>query len=186
MRFGWGTRHPRFRGPHGHHFHGAPAPYCEIPQRARLQRRLFRWFGATILLTGLVVGSRSRPIARTEAPPSKTAAPVTAAPSPVAPPVVAAPAPSPTAVAAAPAETPAPSKPEKAEVAAPEVVEKPKPKVTKVVTWKPPKPIAAAESGELEKPAPNPERDDPERAVPERVEDSSNAQPATWQANPGF
>ena len=137
------------------------------------------------LLTGLVVGSRSRPVARSEEPSIKTAAPVTAAPPPVTPPV-AAPAPSPTAVAAAPAETAAPSKPESVATSEPEVVEKPKPKVTKVVTWKPPKPVAAAESGENERPAPNPERDDPERAVPDRVEDPSNAQPATWQANPGF
>jgi signal transduction histidine kinase len=30
--------------------------YCEVPRRARLQRRLFRWFGVTILVTGLVAG----------------------------------------------------------------------------------------------------------------------------------
>jgi len=30
---------------------------CEVPRRARLQRRLFLWFGATIALTALVVGA---------------------------------------------------------------------------------------------------------------------------------
>ena len=42
-------------GPYGPGFHGR-GPYCGIPPRARLQRRLFLWFGATILFTGLVVG----------------------------------------------------------------------------------------------------------------------------------
>lgn len=52
-------------GPHGHghghggwhgHFHGHGAPFpFEIPRRARLHRRLFLWFGATIVATGVVV-----------------------------------------------------------------------------------------------------------------------------------
>jgi len=41
---------------HGAEWHDARGVYCGIPPRARLQRRLFRWFGATILLTGFVVG----------------------------------------------------------------------------------------------------------------------------------
>ena len=49
--------HPSFRrGPWGPAFGRRQGPHCGIPQRARLQRRLFRWFGATILFTGLVVG----------------------------------------------------------------------------------------------------------------------------------
>jgi signal transduction histidine kinase len=49
------------RGLHGRahrhlHAHGAPFPF-EIPRRTRLHRRLFLWFGATIVLTGLVVGT---------------------------------------------------------------------------------------------------------------------------------
>jgi hypothetical protein len=133
------------------------------------------------LLTGVIVGSGARPVARAQETPVKTAAPTAASP-PVVP--VAAPAPSPPAAAP---ETPAP--PKAAQVAVVETeVEKPKPKVTKVATWKPPKPVAAAsdETAASDKPAPNPERDDPERAVPDRLEDSSSAQPATWQANPGF
>jgi two-component system, OmpR family, sensor kinase len=44
-------------GPHGHgHGHGHPFPF-DVPRRSRLQRRLFLWFGATIVLTGLVVGA---------------------------------------------------------------------------------------------------------------------------------
>lgn len=47
-------RHYRsFRhGPHG--AHGWHDGYCEVPRRARLQRRLFRWFGVTIVVTCLV------------------------------------------------------------------------------------------------------------------------------------
>lgn len=56
MGFGEGMHPSRFRGRPGHPFQHGRGAYCEIPQRARLQRRLFRWFGATILLTGLVVG----------------------------------------------------------------------------------------------------------------------------------
>jgi hypothetical protein len=135
------------------------------------------------LLTGVIVGSGSRPVARAQETPVKTAAP-TAAPPPVVPVPVAAKAPSPLAAAA---ETPAPAKANQVAVVETEV-EKPKPKVTKVATWKPPKPVATASDGTAasDKPAPNPERDDPERAVPDRLEDSSSAQPATWQANPGF
>ena len=44
-------------GPHGHgHGHGHAFPF-DVPRRSRLQRRLFLWFGATIVLTGLVVGA---------------------------------------------------------------------------------------------------------------------------------
>jgi two-component system, OmpR family, sensor kinase len=42
-------------GPHGRHFERRA--YFDLPPRARLQRRLFLWFGATILFTGLVVGA---------------------------------------------------------------------------------------------------------------------------------
>ena len=55
-------RHYRsFRhGPHGAHGwhgpHGWHDGYCEVPRRARLQRRLFRWFGVTIAVTALVAG----------------------------------------------------------------------------------------------------------------------------------
>jgi signal transduction histidine kinase len=50
-------RHHSFRhGPFGPGFHRDHVPHCGIPPRARLQRRLFLWFGATILFTGLVVG----------------------------------------------------------------------------------------------------------------------------------
>ncbi|HWP07274.1 MAG TPA: HAMP domain-containing sensor histidine kinase [Polyangiaceae bacterium] len=57
-RFGPGMRRmgPGWRGRHGAHWHDARGFYCGIPPRARLQRRLFRWFGATIFLTVLVVG----------------------------------------------------------------------------------------------------------------------------------
>jgi two-component system, OmpR family, sensor kinase len=41
-------------GPHGHHYRHDH--YCDVPRRSRLQRRLFLWFGATILCTGLAVG----------------------------------------------------------------------------------------------------------------------------------
>lgn len=49
-------RHYRsFRhGPHG--ASGWHDGYCEVPRRARLQRRLFRWFGVTIAVTALVAG----------------------------------------------------------------------------------------------------------------------------------
>ena len=44
------------RGLHGHgHGHGGTFPF-EVPKRTRLRRRLFWWFGATIALTGCVVG----------------------------------------------------------------------------------------------------------------------------------
>ena len=51
-------RHGPFHGgPHGHgHGHGHAFPF-DVPRRSRLQRRLFLWFGATIVLTGLVVGA---------------------------------------------------------------------------------------------------------------------------------
>jgi two-component system OmpR family sensor kinase len=42
-------------GPHGRHFERHA--HFGLPPRARLQRRLFLWFGATILFTGLVVGA---------------------------------------------------------------------------------------------------------------------------------
>jgi len=42
-------------GPHGRQF--VRHHYFGLPPRARLQRRLFLWFGATILFTGLVVGA---------------------------------------------------------------------------------------------------------------------------------
>jgi signal transduction histidine kinase len=52
------------RGPHGHgfgghgrHGHGRHGHGREVPRRARLQRRLFLWFGATIALTALVAGT---------------------------------------------------------------------------------------------------------------------------------
>jgi len=49
--------HHSFRhGPWGPGLHHGRDPHCGIPPRARLQRRLFLWFGATILFTGLVVG----------------------------------------------------------------------------------------------------------------------------------
>jgi two-component system, OmpR family, sensor kinase len=41
-------------GEHGHHYRHDP--YCDVPRRSRLQRRLFLWFGATIACTGLAVG----------------------------------------------------------------------------------------------------------------------------------
>ncbi len=41
-------------GPHGHHYRHDP--YCDVPRRSRLQRRLFLWFGATIACSGLAVG----------------------------------------------------------------------------------------------------------------------------------
>ena len=41
-------------GPHGRHF---VRHHFGLPPRARLQRRLFLWFGATIVFTGLVVGA---------------------------------------------------------------------------------------------------------------------------------
>ena len=50
MRPGW------HGGPHGHGPHGRPFPF-EIPRRTRLHRRLFFWFGATIVLTGIVVAA---------------------------------------------------------------------------------------------------------------------------------
>ena len=51
-------RHHHFRGPHGHGPHGhGHGFHLDVPRRSRLQRRLFLWFGATIVLTGLVVGA---------------------------------------------------------------------------------------------------------------------------------
>ena len=47
-------RHHRWHGPHGRG--GWHDGYCEVPRRARLQRRLFRWFGVTIVVTCLVAG----------------------------------------------------------------------------------------------------------------------------------
>jgi signal transduction histidine kinase len=44
---------------HGHlhaHGHGAAFPF-DVPRRTRLQRRLFLWFGATIVLTGIVMAA---------------------------------------------------------------------------------------------------------------------------------
>jgi signal transduction histidine kinase len=49
----------RRRELHAHrqgHGHGAAFP-LDVPRRTRLQRRLFLWFGATIVLTGVVVGT---------------------------------------------------------------------------------------------------------------------------------
>lgn len=134
------------------------------------------------LLTGLIVGSRSRPVARPVAePPAKVvaAAPVAPSPAPTAEPT-------PTPVESPKVEAaPAPSV-EKVALAELSPEEKPKPKATKVSTWKPPKAATPAEgSSDGDKLAPNPQRDDPERAVPDRV-DERPAQPATWQADPGF
>jgi hypothetical protein len=57
----------------------------------------------------------------------------------------------------------------------------------KVSSYKPPK-VAALPAepaaGEADKLAPNPDRDDPMRAVPDRVDERSTTEPAT--SDPGF
>jgi hypothetical protein len=133
------------------------------------------------LVTGLVVGSRSRTAARRPAePPAKVvvAAPVSPSPAPT-------PAPAPTPVEAA--KAPDGANVEKVALTDLDVKEKPKPKPSKVSTWKPPKPASTAAelASNEDKLAPNPNRDDPERAVPDRA-DARPAQPANWQADPGF
>jgi hypothetical protein len=142
------------------------------------------------ILTGLVVGSGGDDAARRSADSLAKTAQVVTAPVPAAP----APSPIPTPAAAptvdAPASPPAESSGVE-KVAASVVAEKPKPKLTKAYTWKPPKPSppAADATGETasagDRPAPNAERDDPERAVPDRATDSTETQPATLQ-DPGF
>ena len=128
------------------------------------------------LVTGLVVGSGSKEAAPRPAESKSQVATVatvaTVAPSP--PPPVAPP----------PTAEPEPAKVEK--VAAPEAeVEKPKPKPVKVSSYKPAKVAASEEpgAGEADKLAPNPERDDPVRAVPATAPSATDP---TWQADPGF
>jgi F0F1-type ATP synthase membrane subunit c/vacuolar-type H+-ATPase subunit K len=129
------------------------------------------------LVTGLIVGSGSKEAARRPAESkSEVAAVATVAPSP--------PPPAPLPVAPPPTAEPDLAKAEKAPASEPEV-EKPKPKPVKVSSYKPPK-VAAPEdpgAGEADKLAPNPERDDPVRAVPAAA--PSAADP-NWQADPGF
>jgi hypothetical protein len=133
------------------------------------------------LLTGLVVGSRTRHAERPALErPAKPAA-VAVTPAPVVPPP--APAPEPVAQKTETPETPAADKVALSDL---DVAEKPKAaaKPNKAYVWKPPR-ATSANPSDSEKPASSPERDDPERAVPDRVEDRSSAQPATWQ-DPGF
>jgi hypothetical protein len=133
------------------------------------------------LVTGLVVGSRTRQAARPAIErPAKPAA-VAATPAPV----VQAPAPAPEP-AVQKTETPATPAADKIALSELGVAEKPKAtaKPSKPYVWKPPRVTPAAPS-DSEKPASNLERDDPERAVPDRVDDRSSAQPTTWQ-DPGF
>jgi hypothetical protein len=132
------------------------------------------------LVTGLVVGSRSRAAARrSPEPPAKVVAAAPVAPSP-------APTPEP---APTPGQAPTAEVAEKAsvdKVTLSDLPEKPKPKPVKVSAWKAPKPSTPTNpDSTLDGPAPNPSRDDPERAVPDRVVDRP-AQPANWQADPGF
>jgi hypothetical protein len=131
------------------------------------------------LVTGLVVGSRTRHTARPAI--ERPAKPVAVAVTPA--PVV--PAPVPTPEPAIKTETPDTTAADKVALSELEVAEKPKAstKPSKAYVWKPPRATAPADPSE--KPAANPDRDDPERAVPDRVEDRSSAQPATWQ-DPGF
>ena len=148
-----------------------------------LRNAVFACVGSALvasLVTGLVVGSRTRAAARrSPEPPAK----VVAAP-PVAPSPVPTPAPAPTPAQAPTAEVAESASAEK--VALSDLPEKPKPKPVKVSAWKAPKPATPANpDSTLDGPAPNPSRDDPERAVPDRVVDRP-AQPANWQADPGF
>jgi hypothetical protein len=135
------------------------------------------------LVTGFVVGSRTRHTARPAI--ERPAKPVAVAVTPAPPPTPAVPAPAPAPEPVAKTETPDTTAADKVALSDLQAAEKPKAstKPSKAYVWKPPRATPPAEPSE--KPAANPERDDPERAVPDRVEEGSSAQPATWQ-DPGF